>query len=245
VVGLDGGASTAEFAATGPVPAREVDAWGAGDAPVLSMRWTLRRPPVAPFAPLSPEQEHSLRLQVARTIGDSGPHAVPGPALRVLGDRVGAVAPVEVFGPRAPLVAARLGQLVTRDSGAWMDLLEVALTDEAEDGIGPRGVMARATAVARPSGRVAAVEAAFGAARLLLEALVAADAETGVYADLVAWVCGGVPVREQDAWRGRLGSLIVDVAAALLCADVLGDELDGPARAAVDGWCALLSPVSR
>ncbi|VXC10018.1 hypothetical protein [Nocardioides sp. AX2bis] len=149
----DGGLVTVRFELGGPVEAASVEAFGARDAPVLPVRWSLERPPVVAPRALSTAQRATLRTEYddLRRLLPPGTAAPPGWALP---GRFSA-GPRQPYGPRHAMVLARAAQLFSGDASFWYRLMMAAMLQRQQ---APAGhAVAVAYAAARGAGRHGAV----------------------------------------------------------------------------------------
>jgi len=121
---FDDGLVTARFQLDAPQESGTLEAYGAGDSPVIPVRWSLERPPVGPSAPMSPEDEALATtrwLELTKEV-DFSREAPGGCRLPRRLDW----SPDQRYGPRTPLVLALMAHLWQADATDLGGLVHVA-----------------------------------------------------------------------------------------------------------------------
>jgi hypothetical protein len=220
----DEGFVEAHFSVHPPVTSDEVDAFGAGDAPVLPVKWELRRPPLGEPRALDP---------VAATQAAAS-YAALAPAVSARAAPAGWELPAspswdadQRFGPRTPLVLARGARLWGASADDWITIASNALMAHERLPVGYAGLVSRAAA--REPGRLPAVDRLEAAVD---EVMAGFGATWGVpqLGELRAWFLDGL---EDDpdgpsAWRGLLEEVALAVSTHLVVesvADVLPERI--------------------
>lgn len=203
----DEGLVTVRFSLHDPVDADDLDAWGARGAPVLPIRWELRRPPVGPPAPLTSEAQTRAAAEYAEALSLVEEGELP--AGWALPDQPH-WEPEQRFGPRTPLVLA-LAARVWQASPASLDvLLDRALLTRRHAPIGYAAAVARA--VARGPGRSGALEEIETAVRAALDGR---PGQPDLRALEKRFVAGLTRSQARRAWCTAHDTLIHVVATAL------------------------------
>lgn len=233
----DEGLSEARFSVHEPVTAAEVDAFGAGDSPVLPIKWELRRPALGEPRSMEPEAE----ADAAAAYDELAPRRAREPAPP--GWELAAVPswdPEQRFGPRTPLVLGRAAQLWSASVDDWIRIAEHVLV--AHDCVPIGYALAVSSVAARGPGRAGAVarlEAAAG------ELMTGFGRHWGVphLAAVRAWFGEGLePGPEVDhGWRNLLEEITFTVTCHLVV-EAVADVL--PARVPLLGQGVVLGALS-
>lgn len=206
----DEGFVTARFTVHEPVDSDSVDAWGAGDAPVLPIRWELVRPPLGPPTPLTADAQARAADEYAAIARDLAGSDVP-PGWELPAEP--SWEPEQRFGPRTPLVLARAAQIWQADPERIADILDRAMTAYQYGSIGYAGVVAGAAA--REPGRSGALEQVEAAVLAVLEAR---PSHPGVVA-AKSWFYSGL-TRSPEASRAWRDAHAMLVRAVTICLQV-------------------------
>lgn len=159
----DEGLVEARFVVHEPVPASEVDAFGAGDGPVLPIKWELCRPPTGRPRPMTAAAQAEAEAAYDR-IGPPG--TLPPAPLGWELPTTASWAAEQAFGPRTPLVLARAASLWGATVDDWIAIAGNVLAAHQKLPLG-YAFSVCATA-AREPGRAGAVERVEVAARELM-----------------------------------------------------------------------------
>ena len=220
----DEGLVEAHFSVHEPVAAEELDALGAGNAPVLPIKWELRRAPVGAPKPMDAVAQAEAAATYDEIVSPrSSSVAPPGwdlPATPSWGAD-------GRFGPRTPLVLARARQLWSAPADQWVAIADHVVV--ARDRVPTGYALSVSHAAARAAGRVAEVERLESA----VEDLMAGFGITwGVphLAELRAWFGRSfAPGPESDdGWRYLLDQIALVVTGHLVVeslVDVLSDRV--------------------
>lgn len=217
----DAGFVTARFTVHDPVDSNAVDAWGAGDAPVLPIRWELVRPPVGPPAPLTAEHQARAADEYAAIVRDLATAELP-PGWELPAEP--SWDPDQRFGPRTALVLARAAQIWQADPEWIVDMLDRAMVAERCGSVGYAKAVAKAAA--REPGRSAALEQVEAAVLTVLEERAR---HPGVRASK-KWFLSGLPRSPETsrAWRDVHAMLLRAVTICLqveAVADLIPDTI--------------------
>lgn len=208
---FDEGFVTARFSVHEAVESGEVDAFGAGDAPVLPIRWELVRPPVGPARPLDDAARTRAREEYDALVAGLLPETAPD-GWRLPSEP--AWEPDQVFGPRTPLVLARAAEIRQADADSLADVLDQALVAARWGAAGYATLVARAAA--REPGRTAAVERLEDAAATMVAGLGATWGREA-WQEMRDWVLDGVaPAERDELWAGAMAELVTAVTACLV-----------------------------
>jgi hypothetical protein len=221
----DDGYATARFSVHEAVPAEEVDAFQAGDVPVLPVRWELLRPPVGEPRPMSAAAQAAAVETYDGLVARLDRAATP-PEGWALPTRP-SWGPEQRFGPRTPLVLARAAQVWQAGGEGLIDILDRSMLLSERRPVGY--VVSVARGAAREPGRSAAVE------RLEADVarLVAGLGDTWGRQDcdvLRRWMLEGMdsPPEAERAWRfarDLLAEAVVTFLVAEATADLVPDRV--------------------
>jgi hypothetical protein len=150
----DAGHVTVRFVVGAPTDAEQVEAFQAGDVTVLPVRWSLHREPEGPLTPMSAEQQVVAAAQYAEAVGLLPDRAALLPGWEL--PRVPTWSPDQRWGPRSPLVSARVQLLAQISPDDMIAMLNLAFALSYRRMTSWAVVSARAAA--RPVGRSAALE---------------------------------------------------------------------------------------
>ena len=228
----DAGFVTARFVVQDAVPAVEVEAFAAGDVPVLPVRWSLERDPVGPLVAMTPgAQKDAERLHhdVWQLLDDglaSTPAGWPEPVSLDWSAE-------QDFGPRTPLVLARAAQVWSAGQDALIDQASNAIILNQRRQPGYAVLVARAAA--RRAGRVEVLDRVSAAATRLMAELgegwgVQALAALRHY---MIGDMGDAPVEDREAVMRGIRSALTEQVQALLVTEAAADLM--PAWAVVWG----------
>ena len=218
----DAGFVTARFVVQEAVPAEEVEAFAAGDVPVLPVRWSIERDPVAPLVAMASDaQEEAERLhwQVLGQIDDDRaptPPGWPGPVSLDWSAE-------QDFGPRTPLVLARAAQVWSAHQDRIIDHASNAIILNRRRQPGYAVLVARAAA--RPAGRVDVLDRVSEAATRLVADL-GEGWGAGPYAALRDYMIGDMgdaPVEDREAVMRGIRSALTEQVQALLVTEAAAD----------------------
>lgn len=212
----DGGFTTLRFTVADPAPARSLEAFGAHDAPVCTLRWEVQRPVVADPAPISDAVAARIAHRAAHLRALPDP-MFPGQVIEPVD-----VSPDQEFGPWTSVVTEMRRQLLDQpaERAAWL-LRALAVTATLRHTLGV------SHAAARTVGRVACIEAA-GAA---------ANADADVLTTLLTDDDDGP---EDAQFRVALQSLLATTLAAAYSAQVVADVLEVANRSLLRAATALV-----
>jgi hypothetical protein len=218
----DEGYVTARFIVGDLVPAEDVDAYEAGDAAVLPIRWELVRPAIGVPRELTPVERAAAQAEYDDLVARLSPDE-SAPA--------GWELPTEPswdadqrFGPRTPMVLARAAQIRQAGPDEIIDALERAIITDTVRRFGYPHVVARAAA--RGPGRTWALERVESEASDLFEDF--GVTWGGEQCNAVrAWTAiGGVPATE-DEWA-RTRDCLIEALETCLVVEASADLLPGP-----------------
>lgn len=216
----DGGLVTVRFEVGEPVEAASVEAFGARDAPVLPVRWSLDRPPVAPPRALAAAQRVALRSEYDELCALLPPGGVAPPGWALPG-RFSA-GPRQPYGPRHTMVLARAAQLFSGDVSFWYRLMMSAMLQHQQ---APAGhAIAVAHAAARGAGRRDALVRLEEAVHRLRTDLGLTWAVDEVGAALRALLGPVVDEELREAWLDAAGASIESCLLVEAVADEVPDQ---------------------
>jgi len=234
----DAGQVTVRFTVGAATDAEEVEAFRAGDATVHPVRWSLHREPEGPLAPMSEEQRAAAAEEYAAVVRllPAGRAVLPGWELPASPHW----SPEQRWGPRSPLVSARVQLMAHVSPGDMIEMLDLAFALSSRRMTGYAIVAARAAA--RPAGRSASIERLVDDASDLLAGLGLTWGHAAWEAT-VAWVNDDEPDPLDDAViKGLLGEVITPYLVSVACEDLLPTDVlvhgAGPFVCAVSG-CGL------
>lgn len=218
---FDEGFVTVRFSVHPPVGSDEVDAFGAGDAPVLPIKWELARPPIGPPQPLDERARATAAAAYDDLVAELRPDAVGPPGWELPAEPSWDEG--QPFGPRTPLVLARAAQLWQADGELLTDVLDRALVCSRYGSAGYAILVSRAAA--RGPGRQSAVERVEREAGALLDGL----GETWGHDALEimrGWLLEDIDPGEmpQQVWESAWHRLL-DSVTAYLAVEVVADVL--------------------
>lgn len=218
----DEGFVTAHFSIGAPVDAASVDAFGAGDAPVLPISWSLRRPPVGPPRPMDPAARAAAESTYAQDVLMVGSEPRPVPPGWEL-PRKPRWDCDERFGPRTPSVLGKAARLWIATPVQWRDVVDYVVT-AANQRLPISYARAVALSAAREVGRVTALE------RLILEVGAAVDefsreAGSEIWGSLRDQYCHGLEDAEAGHAWSEVSTEVKDALATFLVVEAAADLL--------------------
>jgi hypothetical protein len=162
----DAGLVTVRFRLDPAEPAEALEAFQAGDVPVLPVRWSLHRPEPGPLGPMAAQAQaaaEQLYAELVAELDDADVPEVEGWAL----PRDVDWDPHQKYGPRTPLVLARASQLFAASPERWQDVFDNALAVDFAHSMSYPAVVAKASG--NPVGRDAALRQLFSDVRTLVD----------------------------------------------------------------------------
>lgn len=236
----DAGFVTVRFEVGEALPAAEVDAFQAGDAPVLPIRWELQRDPIGPLSPMAEGEEADAATRLDQVLQVLDPDQ-DGPEGWSMPDASASWAPHQPYGPRTPMVRARAAQVWQSDEDDLVELASNAMTLHGRRQAGYAVLVARAAA--RGAGRLDAVDLVTEAAQELTEGLGdtwARDAVPGMR-DWFLEGMGEAGPEVEEVFRGLTDAMGEQIL-SLLVVEAVADLL--PAWVVVWGQGPFLTAVS-
>ncbi len=221
----DAGFVRARFEVHPAVPGVEVDALGAGQGPVLPVRWELLREPVGELRTMDPAAQREAHQRHRAVLGRLDDH--------LLGPPPGWPDPVSLdwsaeadLGPRTPLVLARAAQVWSSSEGQLLEQASNALV--LSGGRPPAWATTVARAAARGAGRAEVVDRVEEAAAGLVRDLGLTWGHRACEA-VRSWLVAGMTADDARAsWDGMRVRLTEQVTALLVVeavADLLPDHV--------------------
>lgn len=223
----DAGLVTVRFRLDPAEPAEALEAFQAGDVPVLPVRWSLHRPEPGPLIPMSTEAQgaaEQLYDELVAGLDDVDVPEIDGWALPNGADWD----PGQKYGPRTPLVLARASQLFVAGRERWQDVFDNAVAVDFEHSMSYPAVVAKASG--NPVGRDAALRQLFTDVGTLVDGFGRAwgvDAYLGV-ADLFLDDAGSQPLDERTDHNVR--RLVHDTVLSCLAVEAVADVIDNQSR---------------
>jgi hypothetical protein len=225
----DGGLVSVRFRLDPAEPAEALDAFRAGDVPVLPVRWSLHRPEPGPLAPMSDRAQHAAEQLYAELVAEIGPTDMSSIGEWALPSEAH-WDPHQKYGPRTPLVLARAAQVASAGAEQWQDVFDNALSVDVAHSASYPAVVAKASAI--PVGRDAAVRQLFGDVQRLVDRLGASWGVEGFRAVVDLMVDGDVggPPELDERTDHNLRRLLFDAFVSFLAVEAVADVVDEQTR---------------
>jgi len=223
----DAGLVTVRFRLDPAEPADALEAFQAGDVPVLPVRWSLHRPEPGPLAAMSDDAQAAAERLYAELVAELEDRDVPevdgwGLPGDVSWD------PHQKYGPRTPLVLARATQLFAASPERWQDVFDNAVAVDIAHSMSYPAVVAKASGY--PVGRDPALRQLFADVHRLIDGFGqewGVDAWRGVVG---LFVGEDGPLELDERTDHNLRRLVCDAVLSHLAVEAVADVIDDQAR---------------
>jgi hypothetical protein len=220
----DAGLVTVRFRLDPAEPAEDLEAFQAGDVPVLPVRWSLHRPEPGPLTPMSAEAQAAAEQLYDELVTELRQLDVPEIAGWELPGDV-SWDPSQKYGPRTALVLARAARLFAASGEDWQDVFDNAISVDFAHSLTYAGVVAKASAY--PVGRHAALRQLYADVQALAEGFGrtwGADARRAILKLFDVGVPEGSDQQVEHHLRRLVSEALVSLLAVEAVADVADDE---------------------